>query len=563
MKEEVVQILKKALAKKDVKLSNEEIEKFIEVPKSFDLGDFAFPCFFLASKLRDSPDQIATELRKEIGNAPLEFEDIQAVGPYLNFFIDRKALARSTLKEIFQRKDNYGKTNLGKNESVVIEYSSPNIAKPFGIGHLRSTIIGNSLSKIYEATGYKPIRINYLGDWGTQFGKLIYGFNEFGSQAKLNKDPIGHLYEIYVKVNSNEKYEEPSREWFKKLEDEDPDAIRLWKTFHELSLSAFQEIYKELGITFDVYQGESMYNKNMNNVLKELVDKKLIKKSDGALIVDLKKYNLGVSIIQKSDGTSLYATRDLAAAIDRQTKYKAKEMIYEVGQEQKLHFQQVFKILELMGYSWAKDCKHVYHGLYLDKSGKKFSTRKGKTVFMKEILDETKEFARVEIKKRLPKLSKKELEKRSLAVAIAAIFYGDLKNTRTNDIIFDIERFVSFEGDTGPYLLYSYARASSIIKKSKIKKVTNTLTSLETKETELVIKLSKFNEAILSAKENLNPAIIANYAYQLSQLFNEFYHECPVIGSKQEQFRISLVEAFRQVIKNALALLGINTIEEM
>jgi arginyl-tRNA synthetase len=216
-----------------------------------------------------------------------------------------------------------------------------------------------------------------------------------------------------------------------------------------------------------------------------------------------------------------------------------------------------------MGYSWAKDCKHVYHGLYLDKSGKKFSTRKGKTVFMKEILDETKEFARVEIKKRLPKLSKKELEKRSLAVAIAAIFYGDLKNTRTNDIIFDIERFVSFEGDTGPYLLYSYARASSIIKKSKIKKVTNTLTSLETKETELVIKLSKFNEAILSAKENLNPAIIANYAYQLSQLFNEFYHECPVIGSKQEQFRISLVEAFRQVIKNALALLGINTIEEM
>ena len=287
-----------------------------------------------------------------------------------------------------------------------------------------------------------------------------------------------------------------------------------------------------------------------------------MKKSKGALTVDLKKYNLGGCLIEKSDGTTLYLTRDLAAAIKRYKKYKFEKMIYEVGQEQKLHFRQVFKVLELMDYKWAKNCIHVDHGLYLDKDGKKFSTRKGKSVFMKDIFDKTFSLSKKEIKKRVSKISKKELERRAMKITIASIFYGDLKNNRINNMIFDIKRFVSFEGNTGPYILYSYARASSILRKAgtqgKFK-----IEDLESKEFELVKKLSQFSEVVLRAYESLNPSVIANYSYQIAKLFNEFYHACPVIGSENESFRLALVEAFRQILRNSLELLGIETLEEM
>jgi arginyl-tRNA synthetase len=560
MKEIIVKILESAFKKEKIKLNKEKILELIEVPRDATLGDFAFPCFVLASQLKSSPNQIAIKLREAIGKTSEGFEDIQSVGPYLNFFVDRKTLAIKTVQEVIKLKEKYGTSNDGKGKLMVIDLSSPNIAKPFGIGHLRSTIIGNSLGEIAKKLGYKVIKINYLGDWGTQFGKMIVGWKKFGNETELKKDPIKFMLKLYVEGNK-EEYEQEARDWFKKLENGDKEATDLWKKFKELSLKEFDNLYKLLGINFDEISGESFYNNKMDKTIKELRDKKLLKESDGALVVDLEKYGLGVSLIKKSDGATLYATRDITAAIDRFKRYGFSRMIYEVGQEQKLHFQQFFKILELMGYDWAKNCIHVYHGLYLDKDGKKFATRKGKTVLMEDILGETIELAKKRIEDKNPKLkNKKEAAKK---IAIGAIFYGDLKNFRANDMVFDLDRFLEFEGNTGPYLLYSYARAKSILRKVKPKKTNILFEDLEEKEIELVKKISEFSSMIEKAYEQMNPSIIANYAYQLSQTFNEFYHECPVIGSDKEKFRLMLVEAFSQVLKNSLALLGIETLEEM
>ena len=562
MKKAVVKVLKKALKEKGVDMKAIEIENLLEIPPNPELGDYSFPCFSLTEKLKDNPSQIAIELRGKIGNAPAtDFEDVQSKGPYLNFFVNRKSLARQVVWDAILKKKNFGMTNIGKNKKVVVEFSSPNIAKPFSIGHLRSTIIGNSLANIFEFQGFKVIRVNYLGDWGTQFGRLIVGYEKFGNEKKLEKDPIKHLMEIYVKANKKQ-YEKGARAEFKKLEEGDRKALMLWKLFKSFSLEEFKKIYKIFGIKFDVQEGEATYNKKTKKIIQELKEKKLLKKSEGAHIVDLKKYNLGVSLIKKSDGATLYATRDIAAAIERNKKYKFEKMIYEVGQEQKLYFKQIFKILELMEYDWAKNCKHIYHGHYLDKNGKRFRTRKGKVVFMEGILNETITMAEKEIKKREPKISKRELKERAIRIAISAIFYGDLKNNHKNNIIFDIKKFVSFDGNTGPYILYSYARASSIMRKAPKEKKFKVY-DLEETEVALVKKLSQFPEIVLNAYKSLNPSIIANYSYLLAKLFNEFYHTCRVIGSEQETFRLALVQSFRQVLKNSLKLLGIETVEEM
>ncbi len=564
MKSEVIGILKKALKEKDLKWKDEQIDSALEVPKDYTNGDFAFPCFLLAKELKFPPHDIAIELREIIGNCPRGISEILTVGPYINFFVDRKVVAFNLIKKIEKEKENFGKGEIGKRKKIFIESSSPNIAKPFGIGHLRSTIIGNTISNICEFQGFKVTKANYLGDWGTQFGKLINGYIRFGNQKKLDKDPVKHLYEVYVEINKSKKYEEESREWFKKLEEGDKVAVDLWNRFKEMSLIEFERIYNLLGIKFDVSLSESMYNKKMEKVVEDLKTKKLLRNSDGAKVVHLKKYKLGTSLIMKSDGATLYATRDLASAIHRKEKYKFDYMIYEVGQEQKLHFKQLFKILELMGYDWAKNCMHISHGLYLGKDGKRLATRKGKTFFMEDIIDETKELTQKELLKRDPKISKKVLEEKSLKIAIAAIFYGDLKNNKDNNIVFDLERFISFEGNTGPYLLYSYARANSILKKMKKIERLKEAPELEAKETKLIIKLSKFDEVVSGAYNNMNPSLIANYAYELSQAFNEFYHACPVVGSKnKETFRLHLVNSFKQVLKNSLNLLGIETLEEM
>ena len=563
MKEVIVKVLKKALKKQKINLTEKEIEKIIEIPPSNEMGDYSFPCFFLAEKLKQGPEQIALEIREKIGNPPvMNFEDVQTSGAYINFFVNRKDFARKLVWEVLTQKEKFGKMNLGKKQKIVVEFSSPNIAKPFGIGHLRSTIIGNSIANICEFEGFKAIKINYLGDWGTQFGKLLLGYEKFGNETKLQKDPMKHLAEIYVKISKNKRYDKKSKEWFKKLEERDKKALMLWKVFRELSLNEFKKIYKIFGVKFDEYTSESLYSKRMKKIVEELKEKKILKKSQGAKIVDLNEYGLGICLIEKSDGTTLYATRDISAAIAREKKYEFVKMIYEVGQEQTLHFKQIFKVLELMGYKWAKNCVHAEHGLYLDKDGKKFSTRKGTTVFIKDILEKTISLAKKEIKKRTPSIAKTKLEERALKIAIAAIFYGDLKNNRSNDIVFDIKKFISFEGDTGPYLQYSYARATSILNKTQNKDKFKVY-DLEPKEFELVKKLSQFSEVVLNSYKNLSPSFIANYAYQLAKIFNEFYHACPVIGSQQESFRLALVEAFRQILKNSLRLLGIDVLEEM
>ncbi|MCK4650386.1 arginine--tRNA ligase [Candidatus Pacearchaeota archaeon] len=557
------------LIMKEVGLDAVEVADLIEVSPRMEMGDFAFPCFSLAKKLKKNPMAIAKDLaekfRKEL---PGEISSVDFKGAYVNFFIDKKILAEDVLAKV--KRGGFGRSDLGEGERVVIDMSSPNIAKPFGIGHLRSTIIGNSIGKICEANGFGVTKINYLGDWGTQFGKIIFGFKKWGSEMELKKNPIKHLYELYVKANAKVpnghdpaglEFEKEARKEFKKLEEGDKENIGLWEKFRKLSLKEFDKIYDLLGIEFDVISGESFYNDKMGEVIDKLEGKNLVKKDDGAMIVDLKEEGLGVALIQKSDGTSLYVTRDLAAALDRYKEYKFDKMIYEVGQEQRLHFKQVFKILEKMGYDWAGDCIHATHGLYLDNDGKKFATRKGKTVFMKDILGEVVERAKVNLTER-EKLPVKVLDERARKIALAAIFYGDLKNFRENNMIFDIDKFLAFEGDTGPYLLYSYARASSIVRKVRSKKVVK-IVDLKNSEIKLLKKIDGFEDVVQKAYENLAPNLIANYCFELAQSFNEFYHACPVLGSEKEGFRLKLVDAFRIILGKGLGLLGIETIEEM
>ena len=550
---------------KEIGISMEKVANLIEVPPKEELGDFAFPCFGLAKKLKSNPMKIAKDLAEKFRKKlPKEISNVDFAGAYVNFFVDKKMLAKRVLAR-GNRKLAIGNRGKGK---VVIDMSSPNIAKPFGIGHLRSTIIGNSIGKICEANGFEVVKINYLGDWGTQFGKIIFGFKKWGSEAKLKKNPVGHLYELYVRANDDE-YDDVSREEFKKLESGDAENLKLWEKFRKMSLREFDEIYDLLGVEFDVVSGESEYNDKMDVVVADLRKKKLLKKDDGAEIVDLKSEGLGVALIRKSDGASLYTTRDLVAAIARKKKYKFDRMIYEVGQEQEMHFRQFFRILEKMGYGWSKDCVHVAHGLYLDNDGKKFATRKGKTIFMKDILDEVVEKARLrlsEVGSRKSEVGKKELDIRARKIALAAIFYGDLKNRRENNVVFDVDKFLSFEGDTGPYLLYSYARASSLLRKTKRSLVVGSwslVSDIEGQEIKLLKKIDGFGDVVSKAYDSLAPNLIANYCFELAALFNEFYHSCSVIGSDEEGFRLALVGKFRDVLGEGLGLLGIETLEEM
>lgn len=548
-----------SLLAKELKKDKNEIRNLIEIPPNKEFGDYSFPCFSLASEMKKNPTEIAKLVSEKIKSK--DFEKIVSVGPYVNFFVNRSELAEKTLNIILKEKEKFGSSKSGKGKKVVIDMSSPNIAKPFGIGHLRSTIIGNSIANLASFNGFKPIKINYLGDWGTQFGKLILGYKIFGDDKKLAKDPINHMLDLYIKGN-DEKNEEEARGWFKKLEEGNKEALLLWKKFKKYSLKDFEKIYSLLGIKFDEISGESVYSKKAEELVEELKKKNLLEESEGALIVNLDKYGLEKCLVKKTDGTTLYASRDLAAAIDRYKRYKFEKLIYEVGQEQTLHFKQIFKVLELMGYDWSKKCVHVSHGLYLGLDGKRFKTREGKTVFFEDILNQTIALAKEEISKR-EKLPEKELENRAKAIAIAAIVYGDLKNHRTSDIVFNIKRFLAFEGDTGPYLLYSFVRAKSILKKAKYKEKKFKIKEINNLEKNLINELAQFPDIVSKAYNNLCPNIIANYAYQLSQIFNEFYHANKVIGSDQEQFRLALVNAFSIVLKNTLRLLGISVIEKM
>ena len=534
-----------------------EIEGLLEVPPRSEMGDYAFPCFGLAKTLKKSPGVIAGDLALNFVKVlPKEIERVEASGAYVNFFIDKGIFARKVLGK------DYGKKVLKNGKRIVIDMSSPNIAKPFGIGHLRSTIIGNSIARICEANGFEAVKINYLGDWGTQFGKIICAWKKWGSEEKLESDAIGHLQELYVRINATDEFDDECRLEFKKLESGDFENLALWKRFREMSLVKFQKIYDLLGISFDEVSGESLYNDKMDAVIFELKEKGLLIEDAGARIVDLDDVGLGKVLIQKSDGTSLYATRDLAMALDRKKVYDFDRAIYEVGAEQTLHFRQVFGILKKMGYAWADDLVHAAHGLYLDSDGKKFSTRRGKTVYMEDVLGEVVEKARGNLEARG---DCDNLDERARRIALAAIFYGDLKNNREHNMVFDVDRFLSFEGDTGPYLLYSYARASSILRKIKFESKRQDIKYKDFGDLEfaLIKKIDLFDNVVVKAYEDLSPNLIANYCFELAKDFNEFYHGCPVLGGESEAFRLEIVEVFRVVIKKGLDLLGIETLEEM
>lgn len=552
------------LLKKEVKLSEKQIQNLIEIPPNPNLGDYSFPCFILSKKHKKSPDQIAENLRKKI-KLPKELEQIQALGPYLNFFINKKIFTEKIVKEILNKKDNYGKSNQ-KKQKVMIEFSQANTHKAFHIGHIRGTSLGESLARVSEFHGDKVIRTNYQGDTGMHVAKWVWCYKKYHSKEKIQKDE-SWIASIYVdaikKLAKNEKLQEEVNEINKKLEErKDKELIKLWKKTREFSLDSLEKIYSELNTHFDNYFFESEVEQKGKKISNELLKKGIAKKSQGAVIINLEKYGLGVWVLLRSDGTALYSAKDLALVKEKFKKLKIEKNIYVVGNEQDMHIKQLFKTLELMKFKQADKCRHISYGMVRLPEGK-MSSRTGDNILYSEFIKEITNYAKDKIKERTPKISKQELEKRALMISIAAIKYSMLKQHSNKNIIFKKEDALNFEGDTGPYLQYSYARASSILRKAKTKPGRFKIKELKPKEIELTKKLSQFPEIVLSSYNNLNPSHIANYSYQLAKTFNEFYHECPVINNDNEKFRLALVQSFRYTLKNSLNLLGIDVLEKM
>jgi arginyl-tRNA synthetase len=553
--------------KEKLDLTSEEIEKLIEVPPEEKWGDYAFPCFILSKTQKKAPDKIAEDLASQLKPKEL-IEDIYSVGPYVNFKVNKTKLAEFVLKDIFEKEESYGKDNLGEGKTIVIDFSSPNIAKPFGVGHLRSTVIGNSLYKIFKHLGYQCMGINHLGDWGTQFGKLIVAYRLWGNEKELSTDPIMTLFDLYVKFHQeaekNPKLEEEARVWFKKLEDGDKEAVELWKRFKDYSLSDFQRVYKMLDISFDSYAGESFYDKYINETIEKIKKRGLSEISQDALIVDLEKYGLPVCLLKKKDEATLYATRDITAAIYRYDTYHFHKLLYVVGSAQKLHFQQVFKVLELMGYQWAKDLVHVDFG-WIKFKEQILSTRKGNVIFLEDVLNKSIELALKIIQEKNPELENKD--KVAFDVGIGAVVFADLSTRRQKDIDFNWDEVLNFEGQTGPYVQYTHARLGSLIRKyEKPVKSKIDFTVFSTEEEHSIIKrLEDYPRRIKLSAEAYEPSILCSYLLDLCSVFNRFYQKERIITDDKTatDARMLLVKGVQTVIKSGLNLLGIKTPERM
>lgn len=566
MKELIINLLQKALKEEKIILKNEEIERLLEIPPSVDLGDFSFPCFSLANKLKRNPNQIALEIRENIGNLPIELDDIQTSGAYVNFFVNRGDFARRVLSEIKTKNDKFGKVKVGK-QKAMIEFSQPNTHKAFHVGHIRGTSLGESLARILELCGNKIVRANYQGDTGMHVAKWLWCYTKYHSREKIKKDEawIASIYVDAVKrLKRNEKLQKEVDVVNQKLGTrEDSKLNTLWEKTRKFSLDSLEKIYKELNTYFDVYFFESEQEEKAIKIVDDLLKRKIAKVSKGAVIINLKKYKLGVWVLLRQDKTILYSAKDLSLAQEKFKKFKLNKSIYVVGAEQSLHIAQLFKTLELMGFENSKDCIFVPYSEVRFPEGK-MSSRSGNNILYSDFLEEVQEYSKKEIKKRDSKISKTKLEERALKIATAAIKYSMLKQNPNRNIIFKKEDALNFDGDTGPYIQYSYARASSILRKIKQEPKQFKIKTLEDKEMALVKKLSQFPEVVLKSFNSLNPSLIANYSYQLAQIFNEFYHMCPVISSEDKKyFRINLVKSFKQVLKNAFYLLGIDVIEKM
>lgn len=545
-------------------LSVDEIVSMIEVPKYANQGDLAFPAFTLAKVLRKAPQAIASEIVEAVSDKHIA--RAEAMGPYANFFLERSAFADEVLKEVLELGEHYGDWDYGQGRKVVIDMSSPNIAKPMSMGHLRSTVIRNAIANLEKKVGYEPIRINHLGDWGTQFGKLIEAYKLWGSEELVKADPIAELIKLYVRFHEEAELDptldDKGRAWFKKLEDGDPEAVRLWEWFRSESLKEFNRVYDLLGVTFDSYNGEAFYNDKMDVVVDMLEDANLLKVDNGATIVDLEKYDLPPALIKKSDGATLYMTRDLAAANYRKNTYDFAKCIYVVGMEQSNHFKQLKAVLKELNLPWAETIVHIPFGL-ITLNGKKLSTRKGKIILLEGVLKEATELALKQIEAKNPSLENKEAV--AHAVGVGAVIFHDLKNDRTNNFDFALEEVVQFEGETGPYVQYTHARAMSILRKANYTVDTQAAFSLTDDDAWEVLKLiENYPNVVRFAEEKCEPSAIAKYVINLAQAFNKYYaHTKVLVEDEAFNSRIALVQTTASLLKQGLALLGVAAPDEM
>ena len=543
-------------------LSEEDIYAAIALPPNSEMGDYALPCFKFAKVLRKSPALIAQDIA---ANYPADevIERAEAVNGYVNFTVNKSALALETIDEVLAKGERYGSSDEGAGKTICIDYSSVNIAKPFHIGHLSTTAIGGALYKIFNFLGYKAVGINHLGDYGTQFGKLICAYKHWGNREEVQTGGIHAINDLYVRFNSEatEEMEHEAREYFRLIESGDKEANELFDWFKDLTLEYVKGIYKKLNVTFDSYAGERFYTDKMGSVIDELREKGLLKESSGAQIVDLEPYGMPPCLILRSDGASLYATRDLAAAIYRKNTYDFYKCLYVVAYQQNLHFKQFFKVLELMGKEWAKDLVHVAYGMVSLEDGA-MSTRKGKVVWLEDVIRKCEEKAYAIISEKNPELENKEdvAEK----VGVGAVIFGALYNSKIKDIVFSYDKVLSFEGETSVYVQYTCARANSVLEKGGVPGEYK-ISELLPQEAEVVKAISAFPQAVKDAAEKYEPSIVARFAVDLAQKFNKFYFDCKILTAEgdKKNFRLALTAAALTALKNALALLGIGVPEKM
>lgn len=547
-------------------LTTEEIYNLLEKPKNEEHGDLAFPTFQLAKVFRKNPVEIASDISGDFSSEIVS--SVNVVGPYLNFYLDKGKVSAEVLGEIISKKQQYGNSNVGAGKNIPLDMSSPNIAKPMSMGHLRSTVIGNALANIVEKLGYEPIKINYLGDWGTQFGRLITAYKLWGEEEKVRENPIAELNELYVRfheeLEKDPELESTGREWFRKLEAGDEEATELWRWFREESLNEFNIIYDRLGITFDSMDGESFFNDKMDEVVDILTEKELLIEDQGAQVVRLDEYDLQPALIKKQDGATLYITRDIAAALYRKRTYDFDQSLYVVGQDQIYHFNQLKAVLRTMGYEWEEDIHHVIFGL-ISIDGAKMSTRRGKVVLLEDVLNEAVERALTQINEKNPHLENKEevAEK----VGVGAVVFHDLQHDRRNDFNFNLDEIVQFEGETGPYVQYTRARALSILKKANVDAdyFKDNKFSLTDDYSWSIIKLiQSFNDVLERAHREFEPSIVAKHALNVAQAFNKFYANVRVLDdSPEKDSRLALVYAVALMLEEDLRILGVQAPDEM
>ncbi len=552
-------------------LSAEDISALIEIPPKPELGDFAFPCFRLAKTMRKAPQMIASDIKEAIGDVDF-LQEISVQGAYLNFFIKKDIFVKSMIDSASD--DNFGGSTLGQGKTICIDYSSPNVAKNFHVGHLRTTIIGNSLYKIYSKLGYDVKRINHLGDWGTQFGKLIVAYKAWGNEEAVKKDGVGELMKLYVKFHDEAK-EKPelndeARAWFVKMEQGDQEALDIWQWFKDISLIEYKRTYDLLGMDFDYYLGESFYRDKTDDVVKRLTDGNLLSESEGAKIVDLEAYDMAPCLILKNDGSSIYATRDLAAIFYRKETHNFEKCLYVTGQEQKLHFAQVFKVVELLGNEWAKDqLVHIPYGL-VSLEGAKLSTRSGNIIYAEDILLEAVSKVKEIIMDNMEKKGQEipDVDKTAKMVGVGAVLFNDLYNQRIKDVSFSWDKLLNFNGETGPYVQYTYARCSSILRNiDNIDTESAIDYSLITDadSIDLLKEINRFPQVVLDAADKYEPSQIARFAVAVAQSFNKFYNanRINIEDTAIKNARATLVKLTRKTIKEAMALLGIDCPEQM